>query len=189
MWPNLPPSVTAWKPGKASERIRPHYRFLWESDYTLMSWGVGGKAVPSCPAPLFSTTLPPTPSLLTGTDGAHSKVHTAGRPELPLDFGHSHHTPDGWWISHYMRLHRHGLIYCRGSIFTMTLFCVCLQWGSWKKKISPISASSHQNFARSCKSSCFCFPPNPMFPLRLQRKRRPFPELSKKTNTHTHTQN
>lgn len=54
--------------------------------------------VPSGPAPLFSTTLPPTSSLLTGTDGAHLKVLTAGKPELPLDFGHSHSTPDGRWI-------------------------------------------------------------------------------------------
>ena len=34
---------------------------------------LGGRVVPSGPAPLFSTTLPPTPSLLAGTDGAHLK--------------------------------------------------------------------------------------------------------------------
>lgn len=53
--------------------------------------------VASGKAPLFSSTLPPTSSRLTGTDGAHSKVLTAGQPQLPLDFSHSQRAADGRW--------------------------------------------------------------------------------------------
>lgn len=53
--------------------------------------------VASGEALLFSSTLPPTSSRLTGTDGAHSKVLTAGKPQLPLDSSHSQRAADGRW--------------------------------------------------------------------------------------------
>lgn len=45
--------------------------------------------VASGKVPLFSSTLPPTSSPLTGTDGGHWKVLTAGQAQLPLDCSHS----------------------------------------------------------------------------------------------------